>query len=124
MLRRSEVSLAVALMVAAAGVSSAQAPSFTGTWKLNPARSKLAGQTVTIERTASGLLHFDSQGFAYDFDLTGKPFPLPDGGTTEWRAVNATTWEVTNRLGRAISSPRRPSAESCTGSRPCRDSIR
>ena len=42
-------------------------------------------------------MHFESQGFEYDFDLSGKEFPTPDGGTTSWREVNPTTWESTQR---------------------------
>ena len=56
----------------------AQQPSFAGTWKLNLAKSQLSGQTLSVEKTSSGM-HFDSQGFAYDFDLSGKDFPTPDG---------------------------------------------
>lgn len=86
--------------------SAAQAqPSFAGTWKLNLAKSQLTGQTLVLEKKPSGTLHFDMQGFAYDFDLTGKDFPTPDGGTTAWREVNATTWEATNKVnGKAIAS--------------------
>lgn len=73
-------------------------PSFAGTWKLNLAKSQLTGQTVSVEKTASGLLHFDSQGFAYDFDLSGKDFPTPDGGTIAYREVNPTTWLATSKV--------------------------
>jgi hypothetical protein len=65
--------------------------------QLNLSKSQLAGQTFTLSKAASGVMHFDSQGFAYDFDLTGKEYPTPDGGTTSWRSGNATTWDATNR---------------------------
>jgi hypothetical protein len=35
--------------------------------KLNLQKSQLTGQTFTFEKSASGTLHFDSMGFAYDF---------------------------------------------------------
>ena len=79
----SKLGFAFALVVALVSTSnqaSAQ-PSFAGTWKLNLAKSQLTGQTVSIEKAPSGLMHFDSQGFGYDFDLSGKEFPTPDGGT-------------------------------------------
>jgi hypothetical protein len=83
----------------------AAGPSFTGTWKLNLAKSQLAGQTVTIERKASGLVHLDSEGLIYDFDLTGKEYPTPDGGTIAWKAVNDNTWDATYRLsGKEIAT--------------------
>jgi hypothetical protein len=86
------VAFASASMVAAAG------PSFAGTWNLNYAKSQLTGQTATISKSASGGLHFDSGGWAYDFDLNGKEYPTPDGRTVACRAVNATTWEITGRM--------------------------
>ena len=51
------------------------------------------------------MLHFDTQGFPYDFDLSGKEFPTPDGGTTSWREVNPTTWEGTDMInGKVIAT--------------------
>jgi hypothetical protein len=98
-----------ALVMTLAGVSilAAADASFTGTWKLNLSKSQLAGQTVTLSKTTSGAMHFDSQGFAYDFDLTGKEYPMPDGGTTSWRSLNDTTWEAVNRAnGKVIATYR------------------
>ncbi len=77
-------SLAILIAAMAAALSSAEQPSFTGTWKLNMAKSQLAGQTMTVQKNASGLYHYDSGGFEYDFDLHGKQCPTPDGGTTAW----------------------------------------
>ncbi len=95
----------IVLILAGAASSAASAASFSGTWKLNLAKSRLSGQTVTVEKTASGKYHFDSEGFAYDFDLTGKEYPTPDGGTTSWKAVDAATWEATNRMhGKVVAS--------------------
>lgn len=96
-----------ATLVAVAFVSSAaQAqPSFAGTWKLNLAKSQLTGQTLSLEKKPSGQMHFDMQGFAYDFDVSGKDFPTPDGGTASWREVNPTTWEATNKVnGKPIAT--------------------
>jgi hypothetical protein len=91
-------------VLTAVEIPSAQVPSFTGTWKLNMAKSQLTGQTITIERAASGLYHFANGDFGYDFDLSGKEFPMPDGGTTSWRVTNATTWDVSNRNGNAVTT--------------------
>ena len=93
-------------LVSASNQATAQ-PSFAGTWKLNLAKSELTGQTVSIEKASSGVMHFDSQGFGYDFDLSGKEFPTPDGGTSSWREVNPTTWEATNKInGKVIATYR------------------
>jgi hypothetical protein len=86
-------------VVLAYSVSSAasEAP-FSGTWKLNLGKSQITGTTVTVEKNPSGTYHFDSEGFAYDFDLNSKEYPTPDGGTTAWKKLNDTTWEATNRM--------------------------
>jgi hypothetical protein len=76
----------------------AMASSFSGTWRLNLEKSQLTGQTFNIDKLETGKYHFDSQGYAYDFDLNGKEYPTPDGGTVSWRAVNATTWEGADRM--------------------------
>src|SRR5580693_4107162 len=95
------------LILAGMAGTAASAASFSGTWKLNLAKSHFSGQTVTIEKTASGKYHFDAQGFAYDFDLTGKEYPTPDGGTTSWKAVDAATWEAASRMnGKVVASYR------------------
>jgi hypothetical protein len=96
-----------AVVVALACIASAAhaQPSFAGTWKLNLEKSQLTGQTLSIEKQPSGMMRFDMAGFAYDFDVSGKDFPTPDGGTTSWREVNPTTWEATNKVnGKPIAS--------------------
>jgi hypothetical protein len=45
-------------------VTLAAAASFSGTWKLNLAKSNLSGQTATISKGASGINRFESEGFA------------------------------------------------------------
>jgi hypothetical protein len=92
---------------ASASPMAAAGPSFSGNWKLNYAKSQLTGQTITLSRSASGGMHFDTEGFAYDFDLNRKEYPTPDGGTIAYRAANATTWEITARMkGKVIATYR------------------
>ena len=99
------IGCAVAVVMAVAASAAAQEPTFSGTWKLNMAKSQLTGQTVKFEKKPDGLIHFDSQGFAYDFDLEGKEHPMPDGSTTAWKQVNPTTWDATQRAnGKVIGT--------------------
>jgi hypothetical protein len=106
-MRTRVIGCAVAILMFTAGLLCAQAPSFAGTWKLNVAKSQLTGQTVSFEKKPDGLVRFDSQGFAYDFDLQDKEHPTPDGGTTAWKQVNPTTWDTTMRAnGKVISTYR------------------
>jgi hypothetical protein len=81
--------------IAAVSLLAAADTSFSGTWKLNLGKSQLSGTTYTFSKNASGTMHFDSAGFAFDFDLTGKEYPGPDGGTVSVTAPNPTTWEFT-----------------------------
>ncbi|MEN3339941.1 MAG: hypothetical protein V7647_3617 [Acidobacteriota bacterium] len=106
-MRTRVIGCAVAIAMSVAGAASAQGPTFAGKWKLNMAKSQLTGQTVTFEKKQNGLIHFDSQGFAYDFALDGKEHPLPDGSTTAWKQVNPTTWDSTSRVnGKVVSTIR------------------
>jgi hypothetical protein len=97
----------VLLVFAAVSILAADEPSFSGSWKLNLAKSQLQGQTMTFEKTASGLIHFDTEGFGYDFDLKGNQYPTPDGGTTAWLETSPTCWEGTNCMsGKVIGTYR------------------
>jgi hypothetical protein len=87
--------LAVAVLVTRLGA--ADAP-FAGTWKFNPAKSQLAGDTVTFKKLPDGMLEFNSQGFTYKFRPDGKEYPTPVGWTTSWKSTAPDTWDVTNRL--------------------------
>jgi hypothetical protein len=104
-MRHRTIGCAVAVVIAVAGSAAAQDPTFAGTWKLNMSKSQLTGQTVKFEKKPDGLITFDSQGFKYDFSLDGKEHPTPDGGTTAWKQVNATTWDATQRAnGKVIGT--------------------
>ncbi|MGE5359532.1 MAG: hypothetical protein ACM3NQ_10985 [Bacteroidales bacterium] len=79
-------------------------PPYIGKWKINQAKSNLAGSTVTIASGANGMMSFESQGFAYTFKTDGKEYPTPDGGTTVWKETSPTVWDVTNKLnGKVVS---------------------
>jgi hypothetical protein len=71
---------------------------FAGTWKLNPAKSKLTGDTVTYERTESGQIRSTAGGLTYTFRLDGREYPAPLGYTAAWRQRDERTWETVNRL--------------------------
>jgi hypothetical protein len=104
-MRTLRIGFATLVALACLGGAAQAQPSFAGTWKLNLAKSQLTGQTLSIEKKPSGVMRFDMQGFAYDFDVSGKDFPTPDGGTASWREVSPTTWEATNKVnGKLIAS--------------------
>ena len=79
-------------------LAAAESSGLDGKWKLNMEKSKLAGQSFVITKKDAGKMNLDMQGFAFDFDLTGKEFPTPDGGTTSVKAPDSKTWEFTGRM--------------------------
>jgi hypothetical protein len=101
---KNTFALVVGVVAVCTTVATAADAPYVGTWKFNPAKSQLTGETLSIEKTASGHFHYDVEGFAYNFKLDGKEYPLPDGGTTSWTAVDAKTWKVTNRRNGRISA--------------------
>src|SRR5438445_765986 len=79
-------------------------PNFTGTWKLNLAKSQLSGPVYTFEKKASGVMHYDGGGFNTDFDLTGKEYTMPSGVSVAGKELSPTSWELTFRMnGKVIS---------------------
>ena len=98
--------LAIVIGVMAAGSTSALAADapYVGKWKFNPSRSQVTGETLVIEQTPSGLMRYEVGGFAYSFNVDGKEYPMPDSGTTSWKAIDAKTWDVTNRRNGRISA--------------------
>jgi hypothetical protein len=101
---RKAAAMTAGVVVVWASVATAADAPYIGKWKVNPAKSKATGQTVTIEKTASGAMRYESGGIAYEFKLDGKEYPLPDGGTTSWKAVDLKTWEVTNRRNGKVTA--------------------
>lgn len=79
-------------------------PPYIGKWKVNQAKSNVAGTTVTVASAPNGMMSFESQGFTYTFKTDGKDYPTPDGGTTAWGATSPTVWDVTNKLNGKVAS--------------------
>jgi len=68
---------------------------YLGKWKLNPAKSQLTGETVSIEQSPSGGMRYVSAETAYDFKLDGKEYPTPGGSMAAWKEAGPDTWDVT-----------------------------
>jgi len=67
---------------------------WTGTWKENLSKSKLAGSTIVITKTATGY-HFTSGVVSYDFALDGKPVATAGTGTIAYMAAPGGAIDVT-----------------------------
>lgn len=103
----SRCSLFLVSAIVTTALASASEAGFAGHWKLNMEKSQLTGQTYSLEKNAAGGLHFDMQGFAYDFDMDGKEHSVPDGTTVVARAMDPSTCEYTFSMkGKVVGTMR------------------
>jgi hypothetical protein len=116
-----------ALLTAQAGAALATDSPWTGTWKLDEARSHLTGQTMTFSKGAAGLLHYaDGSTASYDFGLDGKEYPAWGNHTATWTKVGESTWDnvikadgkVLARIHHVISADGKTLTTTATGTRP------
>ncbi len=49
-------------------------------------------------------MRFEMSGISYTFNVDGKEYPTPDGGTASWKALDANTWEVTIRMNGKVAA--------------------
>jgi hypothetical protein len=100
-------SITTILALAVTSTLTAAEPTFSGTWKLNLAKSRLSGIVYTIEKKPSGMMHYSGGGFEADFDLTGKEYTMPSGVSVIGKELSPTSLELTFRMnGKAVSKSR------------------
>lgn len=75
----------------AAHTAAAQSP-FAGTWKLNPEKSQMAGETLKFGPAAGGSIELTSGGMSYSFRADGKTYALPSGYAVIWRQTAPDSW--------------------------------
>jgi hypothetical protein len=93
-----------ALALLAPAILLAQQPDFSGTWKLDLAKSQLSGVVYTFDKKPSGTWHYSGRGFNADFDLTGKEYTMPSGVSVIGKKVSPTSWQLSFRMsGKLIS---------------------
>jgi hypothetical protein len=84
---------AALLSVSCCSVLTAGSP-FDGTWKFNPAKSQLTGDTFTYSAAPDGKIQFSDGGaWVFDFGLDGKPYKTPGGSTTTWTKAGDNAWD-------------------------------
>lgn len=88
--------IATALLFAAVSIGSAAESPFTGTWKMNQEKSKLAGDTMTFSSAGGGSLRYKDSGQSYTFTTDGKEVTTPMGSTVVWKATGDKMWENTS----------------------------
>lgn len=96
------VSFVLTLVGIGATVLWASDPPYVGSWKLNPAKSDFGETTVTYEEMAGGQMKVTAEGQSYTFKADGKDYPTPWGSSSAWKALDSTTWEVTNTVNAKV----------------------
>ena len=93
------------LLALPAGAAVAADSPWNGTWKLDPQRSHLTGQTFTFSRGPGGMLHYeDGSTASYDFALDGKSYKTWANRTTAWTAAGHDTWDTVTRADGTVRS--------------------
>jgi hypothetical protein len=94
----------VLVMMATSGLTAAENP-FVRTWKLNPTKSEITGDTMQFERMPSGRIRFSASGLSYTFNPDGREYPGFLGELIAWKQMDDHTWETTYKLnGRLLST--------------------
>jgi hypothetical protein len=89
---RARYSFVVAIaMLAAAGTALADSP-WAGTWKMDPAQSKLTGDTIRFVSTAGGLT-YTAGGHTTTVKLDGSPTKTWIGSEESWKKIDDNTYE-------------------------------
>ena len=84
----------LALLCGIVSVGMAADLPYAGKWKVNLAKSDYGQTTVTFESLPGGEWQSTAFGITYKFKMDGKDYPDNMGGTAEWKAVGANTWEL------------------------------
>lgn len=88
------------LLALPAGAASAADSPWNGTWKLDPQKSHLTGQTITYTERPGGMLHYeDGSTASFDFGLDGKEYKTWADRTTVWTAAGKNAWDTVTRAG-------------------------
>jgi hypothetical protein len=99
--------IGAAAAVLLAGSAQAATSPFAGSWKMDVAKSQLAGDTVTYTTTAAG---FESSGGAvtYKFAIDGKDYPMLGDRTTAWAKAPDGGWDMTMKAaGKVVTKSHR-----------------
>jgi hypothetical protein len=93
------------IAICAGGLCAAADAPYTGKWKMNVAKSDFGDTTLTYEQNAGGEIKATMDGQSYTFKTDGKDNKTPWGVTIAWKAVDANTWEATEKTnGKVIST--------------------
>ncbi len=100
-----KILLLCALLALPAGAVLAADSPWTGTWKLDAAKSHFTGQTFTYSKGPGDLLHYeDGSTASFDFGLDGKEYKTWADRTTTWTAAGTNAWDTVVRAEGKVRS--------------------
>jgi hypothetical protein len=99
---RTALILCSLLALSPAAAFAADSP-WNGTWKLDPGRSHLTGQTFTFTERPGGMLHYeDGSSISFNFGLDGKEYQTLPDRTVSWTETGKNSWDRVGRVGGKI----------------------
>jgi hypothetical protein len=98
----------VMLVLPSFGAFAAESP-WVGTWKLDPSKGHLVGDTFDYTKTKNGLIHYsDGSTASFDFGPDGKEYKSWGNHSVIWTAAGPNTWNtVVKQDGTVIYAARR-----------------
>ena len=81
-------------LIGAAGFAVAENP-FVGNWKLDPAKSHLAGSTMKFSSAGKGMIRETVAEGSYTFKTDGQSYPALFGDTENWTKLSGHSWKST-----------------------------
>jgi len=90
--------------ICACGVIAAAEAPYVGKWKMNVAKSDFGDTSITYEQMPGGEMKVTTDGQSYTFKTDGKENATPWGTTIAVKAVDANTWEMTEKTNGKVSN--------------------
>ncbi|HEV3200188.1 MAG TPA: hypothetical protein VGZ73_19925 [Bryobacteraceae bacterium] len=90
--------------LAVVAVLGAADATYVGKWKMNSAKSDFGETSITFAQAPSGGMQMTVDGQTYTFKTDGKDYDGMFGSKMAWKAIDANTWEATNKMGAKVLS--------------------
>ena len=90
--------------ICACGLAAAADAPYMGKWKMNVAKSNFGDTTMTYDQMPGGEMKVTMDGQSYTFKTDGKDNMTPWGTTMAAKAVDANTWEMTEKTNGKVSN--------------------
>lgn len=74
-----------------------------GTWKLDPAKSHMTGDTFTYTKGADGMDEYSNGALSFKFTANGIDYPVFGEATMNWVATGPNEWKETDKVKGAVT---------------------